>query len=218
MRANNRRSRRSRRRTLYVVALLPSLLLLLLSVRIWVVLRADNMAHDSYAAGDYAEAKRGFAGNAVLNPIEQWIAPFNEGDALFRLADHSAAAEAFEVALAYVPQERECDVRVNLALAREAEGDGLVEAGNRSEAEAAWRLGLTALAGCRTPAAVEVGRRLDAKLGDTPPETEPADPPPAPEDLEAREEQLADRNDRALRERLEEEQQDSGPKGPVPRL
>ena len=143
--------RRRRRRALYLVGLLPSLLLLLLSGRILLALHDESAGLAAYDAGRFDEARRHFAANRVLNPIEPWIAPFDEGDARYRLADFAGAVAAFEAALQRVPDRYECLVRVNLALAHEAVGDKALKSGDRQAATDAWEEGKAALAECPQP-------------------------------------------------------------------
>lgn len=149
MRAADHRARR--RRALYVIGILPSLLMLLVSGRLVLLLQYDDEGHQAYAASDYSGAQGKFAANRILNPVERWIAPFNEGDARYRLEDYAEAIAAFEEALRFVPSEWECPVRINLALAHEAAGDAIVAQGDRSEAEAQWKQGRAALGPCAAP-------------------------------------------------------------------
>ena len=215
---------RARRRTLlYLVGAVPSGLALLLSLRIGVLLHQDEQGQEAYAAGAYAEARRDFAGNRVLVPVEQWVAPFNEGDARYRLRDYAGAVDAFEVALPLTPSARECSVRLNLALSHEAVGDTAFDAGDRGVAETSWQRGLEALAGCpleeADPWAEQTGRaedRLVEKLGDRPPATpEPPEPPPADEDVAARERLIEEQTERAREQRRRSEDRETA-RVPVP--
>lgn len=151
--------RHRRRRLLYLVGVIPSLLLLLLSARIAVLLHDQSAGLAAYEAGRFTEARGHFADNRVLNPIQRWIAPFDEGDARYRLDDFEGAVSAFTAALELVPDEHECLVRVNLALAYEALGDAAVtEAGGEvggdvggEDPTEAWRAGRKVLAPCLPP-------------------------------------------------------------------
>ena len=219
------RDPRTRRRTLlYLVGAVPSLLALLLALRIGLLLQQDGQGQEAYDAGAFAEARQAFAGNGVLVPVERWVAPFNEGDARFRLGDHAGAAESFEVALPLAPPERDCAVRLNLALALEALGDTALEEGDRGDAETSWQRGLDSLGDCplaESDAWVEettrAETRLVEKLGDQPPlPPEPPDPPPADEETERKERELEQQNERAREERRRSEQRDDAPKGPIP--
>lgn len=142
-------NRSRRRRLLYLVGLVPSLLLLMVSVRIGVLLHHESRAMSAYAAGDFEQAQEHFAANRVFNPVERWIAPFGEGDARFRLEDHEEAVEAFEAALGLAPEDQECMIRVNLGLTHEAHADSLVADGNRAEATEARLRGRDVLKPCK---------------------------------------------------------------------
>ena len=164
-------ARRRLRRTLYLVGLLPSLLLLLLSVRIVVLLVDESDGLEAYRSAGFVEARDLFARNRVLNPVERWIAPFNEGDARFRLDDFDGAVDAFHAALEVVPEEHECVVRVNLALAYEALGDE-ARAEDREAADDAYEDGRAAVGPCLD--------LLDVPLRDRRRNPDP-DPDPDPE-------------------------------------
>lgn len=140
--------RARRRRRLYLVGLVPSLLLLLVSVRIVVLLQHESRAMSAYADGRYHDARDHFAANRVLNPLQRWIAPFGEGDASFRLQDHVGAVRAFEAALPHAPGEHECMVRVNLALTHEAHAEALADESSAVEATEARLRGRAVLRGC----------------------------------------------------------------------
>ena len=238
--------RRRRRRNFYLVGLIPSLLLLLVSGRIAVMLHQQGQAMSAYAAGDFESAREHFAANRVLNPIEPWIAPFGEGDARYRLEDFDGAVTAFEAASEVVPEERQCLVRVNLALAHEAAGDTLAEDDDRLEALDAWQEGRRVLRPCTElekqrrvlrdrvdtddaddtqarvlTTAVEVDERLADKLGiDEPVRTQEPDQAP-PEDEETREKQrrLEEKNRQAHEDNVEHKDEfpdDPRPTPPAP--
>lgn len=214
--------RRRTRRVLYLVGLLPSILLLLLSARIALLLRHESAGLDAYEAARFASARDDFGVNRVLNPVQPWVAPFNEGDARYLLEDFEGAVSAFETALDRAPEDRECVVRVNLALAHEGVGDDALEDGDRQPAEDAWEAGLQALDGCPRPAdetdesgppedeatrvtAVRVEARLLRKLGVAPP-VDPQrreEPPPADEELREKQRKLEERNRQSHEDRVE---------------
>ena len=158
--------RRRLRKFLFVVALVPSILLLLLSARIVLLLLHEQKALQAYEDGDFEVAGKYFAYNQVLNPIEPWLAPFGEGDALYRLDELEPAVAAFERSLRVVPEEHECLVRVNLALTHEAIGDAAIEEGNAQEGREAYLDGLVALGECveLARAEAEVDPRLAEEL------------------------------------------------------
>lgn len=224
-------SRRRARNRLYVVGLLPALLLLLVSGRIALVLHAESSGQDRYVRGAFEQARDSFAANAVLNPFERWIAPFDEAVARQRAGDLEGAVGPYEEALEHVPESWECAVRSNLALAHEAIGDAAL-AERPVDAEASWTAGREALADCLVlePPVAEDGStdeqpdaarqredrataevidaRLAAKLVDarTDPAPEPAPPVPPEETFDEREQLLEERDRRSLEERRQQEQ------------
>jgi tetratricopeptide (TPR) repeat protein len=117
------RSRR-RRRLAYLLGSLPIVAaLLVLAV---VLIRPAFVMHgalDHYDAGRY-EASADEAGTMLdNNVIEPYLAYFNRGDAKAALQLYTEAIDDFERALDLAPEERQCDVRVNLALGWERLGD-----------------------------------------------------------------------------------------------
>ena len=211
------------RRVLYLVGAIPSLLALLVSLRLALLLVHQERALSAYARGDFQTAGGEFDANRVLNPVQAWVAPFGEGTARYRQQDYAGAADALVVALSATPADKECAVRVNLALAHEGLGDAALEAGDRDEAEESWAEGIEALADCprrdqdpvRTSAA-DVETRLLDKLGgrpDAPPEPSAE---ASPDDLEARKRQLEEQNERARERRRNSQEEPERPDSEIP--
>ncbi len=143
-------ARRRWRRRLLLLGLLPLLLALAFAAKVAVMLVHDDAGRTAYAAEGYADARGSFAANATLNHLEPWVSPYDEGTARYRLGDFAGAVGAFTTALATVPPEEECRVRINLGLAHESVGDAAVAGGDREAARRSWRAGARALAdgGC----------------------------------------------------------------------
>ena len=208
--------RRARlRRLLYLVGLVPSVLVTLISLRIVLLVLHEDRGLSAYDRGDYDVASEEFGGNRLLNPVERWVAPFDQGGARYRLEDFTGAVEAFTVALAVAPADQECAVRVNLALAYEGMGDASAQSAELGDAEDSWRRGVEALADCpdrRTDAvrstAETVEARLLDKLGEAlePPLEPPAEPPPPEDDLEARKQELERQNEQAREKRRDSQE------------
>jgi tetratricopeptide (TPR) repeat protein len=84
-------------------------------------------AHDGAAAYDderYGESESAFDRLRTLNVVAPWRAWMNIGDARFRQRDLTGAEQAFARALEENPDR--CDVRFNLAVTIEAQGDRLM--------------------------------------------------------------------------------------------
>jgi len=164
------------RRRLLVVGLLPLLLALALCVKVGVMLGFDDRGRNAFAEGQFERAGEAFAVNGWLNEFEPWISRFDEGTADYRLADYASARALLESALVVVPGEKQCLVRINLALTLEALGDAELPDGRRDQAEAYWRQGIAVLdeGSCRGTDvdARSVATRLADKLADRAPEAE----------------------------------------------
>lgn len=225
-----------RRNQLYLIGILPSLLLLLLSLRIVFLLHYDERGQEAYSTERYATARNEFSVNRILNPVERWIAPFNEGAARYRLADYFGAAVTFQTALEYAPADRECAVRVNLALSHEGLGDQARTARDPAKAQDAWTAARNALAPClpepedaeENPEpgseqarmrqdrvhARKVDARVERKIGKLPDVREPDTAPPPDENLEAKRREVERRNREALEERRRLEDRERRPRQP----
>lgn len=216
----------SRRRVLYLAGLLPLLLVVLYATKVAVMLSHDGDGRGAFDATDFDDAAAEFAGNRSLNVLEPWVAAFDEGTAHHAAGDLDAAVADYTAALADVPAEEECTVRIDLALAQEALGDAALEMPDRDAALDAWRAGVDALedGGCpehsgrgadQTADAKAVDERLRHKIEDQQPAQQPDQPdqpdqqqPQDPEERD-REKKLQHRNQAGEQERKEDEQRDS---------
>jgi hypothetical protein len=156
----------------HMIRLLPlTLLLLLVPGRIGLLEWHNRDGLDAFARDQFASAAGEFDANRSANPFQRWVSPFNEGVAHHRDGALEEAIRDYGAALETVPRDRECTVRVNLALAHEARGDALAEAGDEAGARAAWRAGRDALAAGRCPTDAEAEQRdrasgVDRRLAD----------------------------------------------------
>ncbi|WP_193614590.1 hypothetical protein [Nocardioides lijunqiniae] len=159
---SNPRRTRTRNR-LYLVGVLPALLMLLVSGRIGLLLVEESQGLSAFETGDFDDARGDFALNQVLNPFEQWIAHFDEGASRHRAGDLDGAVSSYERSLDEdVPEEWECRVRNNLALAHEELGDALVEERGKLAAEDEWLIARQVLEGCvEVEAAKEAAREAE---------------------------------------------------------
>jgi tetratricopeptide (TPR) repeat protein len=78
---------------------------------------------NAYTANQYESSETNFGRLETLNVAEPWRAHVGVGDALYRQGDLLAAAAAFARALEVAPDR--CEVRFNLAVTLEAQGDRL---------------------------------------------------------------------------------------------
>jgi hypothetical protein len=96
---------------------------------------------DAYADSRYARSETSFGRLEVLNVADPWRSQLGVGDARYRQGDLLGAASAFSRALELAPDR--CEIRFNLAVTLEAQGDRLyageelvVGAGSDSVADA----------------------------------------------------------------------------------
>lgn len=171
--------RAGRRRVLYLAGLLPLLVALAFTFKVMTMRHHDGDGSSAWHAGNGAKALEEYSANQSVNLLQPWLAPFDSGDAAFRLGDYPRARGLFTDALGSVPHKQECTVRINLALTDEAIGDAASKAGRPDDATDAWQDGVTALdqGDCPTHAglgkkqsqdAAAVRARLEQKLNPPP--------------------------------------------------
>jgi tetratricopeptide (TPR) repeat protein len=168
-----------KRRRRRLVALPIVVMLLAVSVKLTTMSWFSARGAEAYGDENYEQSAAAFERLRVLNVIEPWRAHFGLGAALHRQGDLKGAEAAFRRALELEPGR--CDVRFNLVVTIEAEGDRLtggeqreVEETKREDGLARYRVALDiADAGLCPPSTTgEAGTRLDearkrlqAKLG-----------------------------------------------------
>jgi len=217
--------RRRLRRTLLLAGLLPALLVAAYTVKVALMLHANDSGRDAFAREDYDAAAADFAGTRRLNWLEPWVAAFDAGTADHARDRYDDAIAAYETALEDVPEREECTVRINLALAHEAVGDAALESGATEDAATSFQAGIDVLAAgeCPTDAgrgedqsadAAAVDKRLREKFQDSDqqPQDPGSDPPPSPhpqpEDpgpSDPRRDRLQEQNERGLEQRQEDQ-------------
>lgn len=170
---------RDLRRQRMLRGILPSLVLLAVAVQLVLLVRGNAGALDDYEAGDHASAydsfmELGFLGTGDLGVVQPWVAPFNAGGAAYRQKDWGTAAARFEEALDEVGTDRECDVRLNLALTHVARATEERRSGSRATALRAFADARTALGarGCSRRLEGLVNRRISAMSSSDQPDEE----------------------------------------------
>ena len=159
-------SRNARRNELFTLGVIPALVVLLLAINVGVQLKANHDGRTAYDNKAFADAEETFLDAAGVGLPESWVKPFNAGAAAFQDGQYDDARTHFESALADAPDDRECTVRVNLALTHEALGDELRRQGNRRQSLEKFGEGRTVLesGGCAEDDGESVDRRLAAKI------------------------------------------------------
>jgi hypothetical protein len=150
-----------RRRLLWLGAL-PSLVALVVAAGLWLLVHGNAGARDHYDAGRYADARATFAGARDLGVVSPWISPFDAGTAAYGEKDFKAAVRYFKQALPIVPDDRGCDVRINLALTHEAIADEAGASGEKAARQVALRDARTVIGGTGCSDAIE--KRIEEKI------------------------------------------------------
>ncbi|QPZ37204.1 hypothetical protein [Paramicrobacterium chengjingii] len=101
----------------------------------------------TYAGEQYKTSASQFDGLMPWNAFESWVAPFDRGTAKAAAGDFPAATEDLSQALVLAPDGRTCEIRVNLALAWEQQGDAHAEAGSTEGAARMWETALAVIEG-----------------------------------------------------------------------
>lgn len=170
---------RDLRRRRMLAGILPSLVLLAIALHLVLLVRGNAGAIDDYEAGDHASAYDSFTGLGLLGAgdlgvVQPWVAPFNAGAAAYRQKDWATAAARFDEALDDVPTDRECDVRVNLALTHVARAGEERRSGSRADALRAFADARTALGarGCSDKLEGLVDKRIRSMSSSDQPDEE----------------------------------------------
>ena len=117
------RSRR-RRRAKYLLLSLPVVVVLLYAAtRLMGLSIVNGTALDLFDAARFEASAQKSTELQDENIVEPYLPWFNRGDAYAAQEKYTDAIDDFEKALELAPAERECDVRVNLALSWERLGD-----------------------------------------------------------------------------------------------
>lgn len=214
-------TRRRRQRRLLVLPVV--IVLLAISVKLLTMSWYSTRGVSAYDDDEYRRSAAEFDRLQILNVIEPWRAHHGAGVALYRLDDLEGAETAFREALELAPQR--CDVRFNLVVTVEAQGDVLtggeqreVEESERQDGLARYRVALdladiglcpASSAGDSGSRLAETRQRLRAKLGaETTGDGEELEAPAARDDpnrsgeeSNIEEEQIAERNQTGAAER-----------------
>jgi hypothetical protein len=205
---------RLRSRLRRIVVMPVAIALLLVSVKLVSMSWFSTRGADAYEDERYRQSASEFDRLQLLNVIEPWRAHFGLGAVRHRQGDLQGAEMEFRRALDLAPDR--CDVRFNLAVTIEAQGDRLtggarreVEETEREDGLARYRVALDVANAKPCPAINPVGERmaetrerLRMKLGgEMSSEGEDVEPPPEQQDepqdgqqADSRQQQLADRN------------------------
>ncbi|GAB4002527.1 hypothetical protein [Nocardioides ultimimeridianus] len=161
---------RTRLRTILMFAgILPAVAALLFAAMVLRFLAVQHSGNNAYEDGHYLDAAGHYRSAGHLNPFQDWLAAFDAGAARHVDGEYDAAILAYRAALDLgVPHRDECTVRINLALAEEAIGDGATKANRLDDANKAYQDGISALedGDCPTDSGRGADQTKDAKAVD----------------------------------------------------
>jgi tetratricopeptide (TPR) repeat protein len=216
--AGNRRLRRW-----LIIGSLPFAVVgVMLALKLMGLSSVAGTAIDRYEAGDYTSSADSSTSLLDLNFFEPWIPYFDRGSALAESGDLVPAIDDFEKALDLAPEDRRCEVVLNLSLGWERLADGYAEAGYYAGAELLYQTAEDVLAteDCTPPDQPVDGRDLGDELdgaADRLAQKEGAaqfysDAQDAPEDdpstPEEQRDQLGDRGDQAQQQKSDDDATD----------
>jgi tetratricopeptide (TPR) repeat protein len=172
-----------------VAGVLPALLVLAFALKVGIMVQDNSSGRDAFDRGDYDGAAADFFDTRSLNWLERWVAPFDEGSSHHAEGLYDEAIAAYEASLDVVPERDECTVRINLALAHEAVGDGQQERQDTEGALESWQAGIDVLAAGECPTdsgrgqaqsddAAAVDERLRSKIEQNEQQEQPPEQPP----------------------------------------
>jgi hypothetical protein len=206
--------RRRHRRRRRLVALPVAVLLLATGVKLVTMSWLSNRGVAAYDDAEFDQSSASFDRLQVLNIVDPWRAHLGAGAASYRFDDLADAEAEFRRALELAPER--CDVRFNLVVTIESQGDRLQPAVQDARSRYAIALDVAKGRLCPPSTAGDAGvrledtrRRLQDKLGleSSAPEDESSAPVrrevsnPAGEQDDARLQRIAERNQEGATER-----------------
>ena len=114
---------RRRRLLMFWISLPLVLFVLVTAVKLLTLAPTAQSAIDAYDSGRYTSSGEISGSLLELNIVEPYLPYFNRGDAFAADQYYGPATDDFEKALELAPEDRKCDVRLNLALTWERFGD-----------------------------------------------------------------------------------------------
>jgi hypothetical protein len=115
--------RKARRKKMFLIGALPSLLVLLVTLKLLSVPILSGIGLNYYRQGNGPAAVTSYGLLEFANFRETYKVFFNKGTSLIIAGEHEQAQVVFEDILPYVDQDLNCPVRVNLAIAVERQAD-----------------------------------------------------------------------------------------------
>ncbi len=130
-----------------------ALLMLVFAGKVLLMVGANESGREAYAQQAYETAEADFGRNRRGDLLQDWVASYNRGTTLVRMHRYEEARADLERALARVPAEYDCTVRVNLVLAMEGQADDLMTQRRAADAEQLYAAARELLrqGGCGSP-------------------------------------------------------------------
>ena len=225
--------RRRFRRMLLLGSIPFALAGLIVAVKLVSLSVVAGLAIDSYETGSFESSADAADELLTWNAFEPWVAHFDRGTARAGAGLYNEAVDDLERAFAEAPDEKKCDVAVNLSLSWELLGDSYLAQGQFAGAQRLYETARAVIAaageGCEPPNAppnaeenrdpgeelLDAGERLDEKIQDAKALNEQADAleENAPDGTEEQLDRLEQQNQDAAEEKAEQQGQDRGNEG-----
>ncbi|SEC07162.1 hypothetical protein SAMN04489806_2517 [Paramicrobacterium humi] len=158
--------RTARRRMRLALATLPLVLVaLVFAGKLFSLPVIVAQGAGDYESGQWKNAAQSFDRLDFWNAFEPWVAHFDQGTALAAAGSFTRATDELWTALQLAPADRRCQVRVNLALAWEQQGDSYAKAGSVDGAVRLWQAALAVIEdgkkeGCFEPQDTDADKQL----------------------------------------------------------
>lgn len=213
------RKRARLRLRLLLFSLPVVIIVLLIAAKLLSLSSIAQIAITQYDRGNFVGSAETSEGQLETNWLEPWIPFFNRGVATAADEEYIPAIEDFEKALALAPDDRRCEVALNLSLGWEKLADGYAAAGYFTGAALLYETAVDVLAdageGCTEEQLEEALGRLQQKyeaIQDLIELTQPeAGEPTTPEE---REQQLQEQQDDAAQDKSNDDARDRSEDGP----
>ncbi|CAN5324988.1 hypothetical protein BH11ACT2_BH11ACT2_11520 [soil metagenome] len=156
------RARLRRRRILGLISLPFTVVAVVIAVYLLSLSVTAQLAIGFYQEGSYGPSKAQSSRLIDHNLVEKWLPYFNRGDAKAGAKEYTAAVDDFETALSLAPDDRKCEVRVNLAQTWVNLGDIYEKGGYHQGAVLLYQAAkdVIAAAGNECPPDTEAGKAL----------------------------------------------------------
>lgn len=120
--------RKTKRRRLLLFSLPLCLVFSIVGLKFISLSAFTALAHSNYDSSHFSASHSWLTPLTFANWIQPYTVHYNQGNALFKQANYSESEKSYRTALETVPSDKECSVRINLALSIESQADALTVA------------------------------------------------------------------------------------------